>query len=129
MGLVVNFNLFQSGTLVDKLAGRAGWWNLSDNDAQAGIYHLILSLIPTAVLTMVAFYLCIMMWNEYCDCYIPTNSKLYISPQVWLFQCIFACSILTTFLIDMKHSLPWLCIPPSASKWCCLIHGVFPFDR
>ena len=29
MGLVVNFDIIQSGSGIDKLVGRAGWWALA----------------------------------------------------------------------------------------------------
>jgi len=62
MGLVVNFDLIQTGADVDALAGRAGWWALAGEDWD-GKVHLLLSLIPTAVLTLVSFYLSIMLWR------------------------------------------------------------------
>jgi len=62
MGLIVNFDFIKSGTSVDELAGRAGWWALSSEDWSNRL-HLLLSLIPTAVLTLVAFYLSIMLWR------------------------------------------------------------------
>ncbi|KAL9179898.1 hypothetical protein ACHAXT_007868 [Thalassiosira profunda] len=62
MGLIVNLDLLQSGTPVDELAGRAGWWALGGEDWD-GKVHLLLSLIPTAILILVSFYLSIMLWR------------------------------------------------------------------
>jgi len=63
MGLIVNFDFIQSGKpAVDELAGRAGWWALSKEDWDSRL-HLLLSLIPTAVLTLVALYLSVVLWR------------------------------------------------------------------
>jgi hypothetical protein len=64
MGLLVNFDLIHSDAPVDELAGRAGWWSLFEEDESINAkVHLLLSLIPTAVLTLVCFYLSIMLWR------------------------------------------------------------------
>ncbi|KAL7540656.1 hypothetical protein ACHAWF_006747 [Thalassiosira exigua] len=62
MGLLVNFDLFHEDAPVDELAGRAGWWALSGEQWE-GKVHLLLSLIPTAILVLVSFYLSIMLWR------------------------------------------------------------------
>ncbi len=63
MGLMVNFDKV-FGAPVDELAGRAGWWPLFQNDASWDEkVHLLLSLIPTAILALVSFYLSIMLWR------------------------------------------------------------------
>lgn len=58
MGLIVNFNLL---IVQEPLAGKAGWTSLAEEDWQN--IHLLLSLIPTAVLTLVSFYLSIILWR------------------------------------------------------------------
>ncbi|KAL7454594.1 hypothetical protein ACHAWC_007454 [Mediolabrus comicus] len=64
MNLMVNFDFIQSGVLVDQLAGRAGWWSLfSEEGTFNQKLHLFLSLLPTAVLVAVSFYLSIMLWR------------------------------------------------------------------
>lgn len=63
MNLIVNFDLIQSGAPVDDLAGRAGWWAVFTEEDWDGRVHLLLSLIPTAVLIVVSFYLSIMLWR------------------------------------------------------------------
>jgi len=62
LGLMVNFDVIQRNTEVDKLAGTAGWWSLSFDDLD-GQLPLLLSLIPELVLIIVAFYLSIMLWR------------------------------------------------------------------
>mmetsp|Transcript_15052 Transcript_15052/g.30623 ORF Transcript_15052/g.30623 Transcript_15052/m.30623 type:complete len:484 (-) Transcript_15052:273-1724(-) len=63
MGLMVNFDKV-FGAPVDELAGRAGWWPLFQDDASWDEkVHLLLSLIPTAILALVSFYLSIMLWR------------------------------------------------------------------
>lgn len=84
MGLIVNFDLIQSGGPVDELAGRAGWWALAGEDWD-GKVHLLLSLIPTAVLTLVSFYLSIMLWRY------GTESAMVVHSSIcnpW-FYCFF----------------------------------------
>lgn len=65
LGLVTNFDIIQTGVdRVDRLAGRAGWWVLGYEDLDwDGKIYVLLSLIPTAVLTLVSFYLSIMLWR------------------------------------------------------------------
>ena len=57
MGLIVNFNVL---IVQDPLAGKAGWISLAEDWENI---HLMLSLIPTAVLTLVSFYLSIILWR------------------------------------------------------------------
>lgn len=63
MGLMVNFDVINGDVPVDELAGRSGWWPLFQEGNWDGKVHLLLSLIPTAVLTLVCFYLSIMLWR------------------------------------------------------------------
>jgi len=84
MGLVVNFDMIQSGDNVDDLAGRAGWWALAGEDWD-GQLHLLLSLIPTAVLVVVSFYLSIMLWRYGTESAMVVHSSIC---NAW-FYCFF----------------------------------------
>lgn len=64
MGLMVNLDVIQDDVKIDALVGRAGWWSYftMEGDAYAKM-HLLLSLIPVAVLVLVSFYLSVMLWR------------------------------------------------------------------
>jgi len=79
MGLIANFNVLITE---DPLAGRAGWWALSQEDWDN--IHLLLSLIPTAVLTLVSFYLSIMLWRYGTESAMVVHSSM-CNPWFYLF--------------------------------------------
>ena len=79
MGLIVNFNVLITE---DPLAGRAGWWSLAAEDWDN--IHLLLSLIPTAVLTLVSFYLSIMLWRYGTESAMVVHSSM-CNPWFYLF--------------------------------------------
>jgi hypothetical protein len=56
--------VIQDDVKIDALVGRAGWWSYftMEGDAYAKM-HLLLSLIPVAVLVLVSFYLSVMLWR------------------------------------------------------------------
>jgi hypothetical protein len=66
LGIVANFDLLKDRDDLDALAGRTGWWKLWDHEAtEHGIYsvHVLISLIPTAVLILCSFFLSIALWR------------------------------------------------------------------
>mmetsp|Transcript_2017 Transcript_2017/g.2913 ORF Transcript_2017/g.2913 Transcript_2017/m.2913 type:complete len:403 (+) Transcript_2017:247-1455(+) len=79
MGIVANLDLMEDSIENDVLAGRMGWWMLfsrkvnyaSDEEGNAGqgkrkylwTFHILLSLIPTAVLIVCSFFLSIALWR------------------------------------------------------------------
>lgn len=64
-GLAVNFDVFAREFPVEdgELAGVAGWYNVVHDDEGYSVVRLLLSLLPTAVLTLVSFYLSVMLWR------------------------------------------------------------------
>lgn len=64
MGLLVNLDVIQDNVTIDALVGRAGWHSFftMEGNAKAKM-HLLLSLLPVAVLVVVSFYLSIMLWR------------------------------------------------------------------
>jgi len=64
MGIVGNFDLLGDVSTVDELAGRAGWWSLvKDPRPWDQKWHLLLSLLPTAVLALCSFYFSFLLWR------------------------------------------------------------------
>ncbi|KAL3797846.1 hypothetical protein HJC23_006884 [Cyclotella cryptica] len=63
MGLLVNLDVHRDGA-AETLAGRAGWFTFFTIEGSAyDKIHLLLSLIPVAVLVLVCFYLSVMLWR------------------------------------------------------------------
>jgi hypothetical protein len=64
MGLIVNLDLIQDNVTIDALVGRAGWHSFFtiEGNAKAKM-HLLLSLLPVAVLVLVSIYLSVMLWR------------------------------------------------------------------
>ncbi|KAK1740527.1 hypothetical protein QTG54_008622 [Skeletonema marinoi] len=86
MGLMVNFDFITSNVPIDELAGRAGWWTLFEEEGTfQQELHLLLSLLPIAVLVAVSFYLSTMMWRY------GTSSSMIVHSSIcnpW-FYCFF----------------------------------------
>jgi len=64
VGLIVNLDVIQDDSTIDALVGRAGWHSFFTMEANVKAkMHLLLSLLPVAVLVLVSFYLSIMLWR------------------------------------------------------------------
>lgn len=66
LGIAANFDLLKDFDELDRLAGRTGWWKLWDDEAteiEMFSVHVLMSLIPTAVLIFCSFFLSIALWR------------------------------------------------------------------
>ena len=64
MGIMGNFDMLGDISEVNELAGRAGWWALvQDLWSWSEKGHLLLSLLPTAVLVLCCLYFSILLWR------------------------------------------------------------------
>jgi len=66
LGIAANLDILKDREDLDTLAGRTGWWKLWDREAtDQEMYsaHVLMSLIPTAVLIFCSFFLSIALWR------------------------------------------------------------------
>ena len=65
-GILANLDLLRERDTNDELAGRTGWWKLWDREKTTHIVysvHVLMSLIPTAILIFCSFFLSIALWR------------------------------------------------------------------
>lgn len=65
-GICANLDLLRDKLQTDELAGRTGWWKLWDREKTIdAVYsiHVLMSLIPTAILLFCSFFLSIALWR------------------------------------------------------------------
>lgn len=64
VGCLANLDLLRDRDIKDELAGRTGWWKLWDTEGdRVWTVHILMSLVPTAILIFCSFFLSIALWR------------------------------------------------------------------
>lgn len=64
VGCLANLDLLRDKDVKDELAGRTGWWKMWDTEGdRVWTVHILMSLMPTAVLIFCSFFLSIALWR------------------------------------------------------------------
>lgn len=64
LALIVNFDVLWSQ---DDLAGRTGWVTLIQDPSNQSVDHIILSLLPMALVSIVCLYFSLLLWRYGCE--------------------------------------------------------------
>jgi hypothetical protein len=85
IGTLANLDLLRDGDPEDELAGRTGWWNLWETKGnRVWTVHILMSLVPTAVLLVCSFFLSITLWRYGANSSIVLHSS-YACLNPWFF--------------------------------------------
>lgn len=121
MGIIANLDLLKDAVQNDKLAGRMGWWMLfmegtkyDENGDRKVIWtwHILLSLIPTAVLIVCSFFLSIALWRY------GSNSSMVVHSS-WLNPWFFPMFGTIALFIGQLFSTKWY---PFSSNFGLLVY-------